>query len=125
MTPTGKIYKIRSCECHNVREEPQLLRALKDLVMNGPLVVVFLKNKNYLHCLKSKHVYRFDPSRAETYESNGDTKVCSHAVCVVGFGIIEGTPCLECQDSRGNLFSTNGFVYVDITSILELYSLYV
>ena len=70
-------------------------------------------------------MYRFDPTRPLTYQRGVQLIVYTHALCVVGFSTIERVPCQERQDSRGNDFSRKGFVYVDITSIAELYSLYV
>lgn len=119
---TGRTYKIRSFEMYDVRDPVQLSRALKRLTSDGPLVAVMKISTNYWSCWTSKHIYRFDPDHP-VQETVGDTtRTATHAVSVVGFSLEESVPCLECQDSRGTEFSRNGFLSVDITSIIELVS---
>lgn len=86
----------------------------------GPLLAVINISRNYNDCKNSGVIYRFDPDRA-LKEDSGVVK--THAVSVVSFAIEANVPCLECQDSRGLQFGRYGFLVVDITSVIELYSI--
>ncbi|CAL5060418.1 unnamed protein product [Urochloa decumbens] len=112
-----KITKIYHYEMHKLDHIEHALYRLRD---GGPLLAVINISANYNECKDSGMIYRFDPARI-VKDENGVPE--THAVCVVSFAVEAKVPCFECQDSQGQHFGRNGFLMVDITSVIELYSI--
>ncbi|RLM55026.1 hypothetical protein C2845_PM10G15940 [Panicum miliaceum] len=77
----GNRYRIRWHEAYHLQDGRQLLRALKDLITNGPLIAVLKISINYHECYESKHVYRFDPTRPLTHQRGDELIVYTRTVC--------------------------------------------
>lgn len=97
----------------------EIREALHELRKGGSLIAVIQISENYHDCYDSGLLYRYDSSRVVKEFGVPMT----HAVSVVSFGFEAKTPFLECQDSRGKKFGRRGFLCVDITSVIELYSI--
>ncbi|CAO2044479.1 unnamed protein product [Urochloa humidicola] len=113
-------YKITKFYHYEMDRLEHIKHALYRLRDGGPLLAVIKISENYDECFYSGVIYRFDPNRIVD-DGNGVAK--THAVSVVSFAVEAKVPCLECQDSHGSRFGRDGFLMVDITSVIELYSI--
>ncbi|CAN6237069.1 unnamed protein product [Urochloa humidicola] len=112
-------YKITKIYHYEMNRVDHIKHALYQLRDGGPLLAVINISANYDECKDSGMIYRFDPNRI-VKDENGVPE--THALCVVSFAVEAKVPCFECQDSQGWRFGRNGFLMVDITSVIQLYS---
>jgi len=113
-------YKIAKWYAYSLNELEHIRHAMYQLRKGGPLVAVINISENYRECKDSGFIYRYDPNNPVKKNSG---VIETHAVSVVSFAVEAKVPCLECQDSRGPEFGRGGFLVVDITSVVELYSI--
>lgn len=112
-------YKVIKFRGYSMSKRRDIREALRELRRGGSLLAVIRISNNYHDCRNSGLVYRYDPSRVVI-----DFGVpATHAVSVVSFGLEANIPFFKCQDSRGKQFGRRGFLYVDVASVKELYSI--